>query len=188
MMWKEFRQKKLSELNEHIKKEKVDEQISPLIELINKNQNLVTSSSCSGRLSLLSMQESKKDASFYAKFHELPEPEEVLEKINAYTLQKTLWFRVEPFILHVIAKDIESAKSFLSICRSAGIKRGGIWSITSRVMIEIEGTDRFSLPVKRKGKLLVPAEYLELIIWESFSSLNKNKLRIEKLKAALLAH
>lgn len=143
MNWKKFKENKTKELEEHLKKNSVDEQIIPLIKKINKNPNLVTISSCAGRIILQS--EGKEE--FHRKWHREVKPEEIELAIIDYTKDKLLWFRCEPFILHIAAKDEKTALEFLKKIRIKGVK-GGIESISKhKIIIEVQGTGNISIPI-----------------------------------------
>jgi len=148
-MWKDFRKKRAELLENAVKAKKVDEKILSLLEKINKNKNLVTISSCYGRVVLLEfdIMSTKKRSVFYKKWHRKVSAEEVELAVSSYAGKLPLWFRVEPFILHVAAKDMKSAADFLVKCRKAGVRRGGIQGLQKdRVSIEVQGTTSMYLP------------------------------------------
>ena len=118
----------------------------------NKQKPLfVTTSSCSGRFVLLefNIETSKKEAKFYKRWHRTVTAEEVELALSEYPETKNLplWFKVEPFIFHVAAKDLNTAKKFLETVRKIGIKRGGIQTVSAnKIMIEIQGTGYMAIP------------------------------------------
>ncbi len=147
--WIMFKESTLNSLEEAKADGLVDEPIIPLLSLINRHPNYVTTSSCSGRLLLLAIKEHKKDAYMYKRWHDIPSLEEVKKTVENYDDEKALWYKVEPFILHVAAKDIESAMKFAKVCKAAGLKRFGIQPIrTSRFLIELQGTGRVEIPLE----------------------------------------
>ncbi len=148
-MWKDFRKKRIELLEDAVEKGKVDEKILGLLKKINKNKNLVTISSCYGRIVLLEfdIMKTKKRSVFYRKWHRRVSAEEVELSISSYAGKLPLWFRVEPFIIHVAAKDMKTAADFLTKCRKAGVRRGEIQGIQKDwVNIEIQGTTGMYLP------------------------------------------
>jgi len=150
MPWKNYRDSKLDSFKKAVLEGKVDRPIMNLLEKINQNQDLVTLSSCSGRIDLLvfDMEKRKGDASHYAKWHEPVVPEELEMKLCSYTGKLPLWFKTEPFILHVAAKDVDSALQFMKKIRDSGVKRGGIQGIgKEHVVMEFQGTGVISFPV-----------------------------------------
>src|SRR3989338_5278891 len=53
MYWKMFKKQKLEELENASQENKVDDSITPLLNILNKHENIVTTSSCYGRIVLL---------------------------------------------------------------------------------------------------------------------------------------
>ncbi len=150
MNWDKFRKERISALEDSVKKKRVDEKILGLLKKINRSPDLVTTSSCAGRIVFLAndIYKRKKTASFYKKWHRKVDAEEVELALSAYAEKLPLWFRVEPFILHVTAKDVEAAAGFLKKARAAGVKRGGIQTVTAeKVTIEIQGSVLMIIPV-----------------------------------------
>jgi tRNA wybutosine-synthesizing protein 3 len=148
-MWKDFRSARIKVLEKAADEGKVDEKIVKLLEKINGNPNLVTTSSCFGRIVLLEfdIMKTKKRSVFYKKWHRRVSAEEVELAVSSYGGRLPLWFRVEPFILHVAAKDVKSATGFLEKMRKAGVRRGGIQGIRKdRVTLEVQGTTAMYLP------------------------------------------
>lgn len=180
MKWEEFKKTKLDYLQDHLNKNKVDLEILPLLMAINETPYFVTSSSCYGRLSLLEIDRTKKDAHFYKKWHRTVSFDEVYQVINTYKGSKRLWFNCEPFILHIFTKDLESANNFLNLCRKSGLKKGGIWIIKDFPFIEVFGTNTFSYPLFDK-KLLIPQDFLKYSIDEANIKLESNFKQIKKL-------
>ncbi|MGB9719412.1 MAG: tRNA-wybutosine modification methyltransferase TYW3 [Candidatus Anstonellales archaeon] len=145
MEWKKFKEQKISELKRAEANGEVDEEILDLVCAINEKNGCVTSSSCAGRILLLEGT-SKGDAKHYKKWHSLPAKKEIENAIKNYEGKKILWLRVEPFILHVFAKDLDSAMEFMRRAKNAGVKRGGIQYSKNFYFIEIQGTAGLNMP------------------------------------------
>ena len=173
----------MKELREHEKANKADEGIKPLVHRINSAPDFVTTSSCAGRINLVEydLNEGKKTADFYKKWHRVVSSEEVELALSGYTDKKMLWFKVEPFILHVAAKDLKAAMRFLKLVRSVGVKRGGIQAITTgengKVMIEVQGNGQIIIPVEP-----VQGEWTKIIAIAN-KMMNKNLEVLKKLEA-----
>ena len=177
MNWPIYKQQKLDSLNVAIEKNLADPQILKLLKKINKNPNLVSLSSCSGRIVLLMVDESgKKNAGFFGKWHSPIDIEEFEMKLTSYIDEKPLMFRVEPFILHIASKDIGCANEFMKKMRDAGIKRGGIQVISKdKIVMEFIGS----------GQLAVPADSIDS--WNDLLKLSnfmmkKNLKKINELE------
>jgi tRNA wybutosine-synthesizing protein 3 len=150
MDWRKFKSQKLKELKEHVESGKADARIMALVDKINEAPDLVTTSSCTGRIVLLEfdLDERKKTSEFYKKWHRIVRAEEVELAVADHNQEVDLWFKVQPFILHVAAKDIKAAQRFLKLMRTVGVKRGGIQTIAKgKVMLEVQGNDNMAIPV-----------------------------------------
>ncbi len=160
---------------------KIDEPMLELLEFISKTKNYFTSSHCSGRIMLLKsdLNEEKKIASFYRKWHREVKFNELITAINQ--AKTPLWFKLEPFILHIGCESIEEAKQILRLKNESGIKRGGIMVLSKgKIIIELIGTQYISLPIKT-SELLVSEEYLKTILETSNKKMRKNLEQIKKL-------
>jgi len=170
------------ELEKAVKQGKADSRIVPFCRHINSLKNFFTSSSCAGRITLLSVKSisKKQPKAFHRKWHRSVSVKEVLEGIEEKSMEKELWFKLDPFILHIGAMDLESAKKVLKCMRHAGIKRGGIMlAQEQKFMVELQGTNAMSLPVKNKGKTLLEKEYIEFIVKQANQKLGENYKRLE---------
>ncbi len=151
MTWTEFREARAKLLDNSISKGKVDAGIVALLESIRKNRKLVTTSSCAGRIALLQfdIEKRKKTSKFYRKWHSKVDIEEVELAICGYADTMPLWFVVEPFVLHVAAKDMKAAKEFMERMNKAGVRRGGIkGEHNGRVVVELEGNSAMGFPIE----------------------------------------
>ncbi len=168
-----LKEKAMRRLEKAKKEGEVDEDVVPLLDFINSQPGMFSTSSCSGRICVMFVpSKSKKDAEFVGKWHHETTIDKVLKTINSK--RGELWFKMEPFILHVSCKDLETARKVLEAKNNAGVKRGGVFSIKpDRIQIELRGTQWMGFPVKKDNDLLMTEEYLE----EAVSVANK-KLRL----------
>lgn len=169
------------ELENAVREGRADERIAPLCTYLNSLKDFFTSSSCSGRIALLSVESigEKQPKAFHRKWHRKVKFDEVEEAIGEKTREKELWLKLDPFIVHIGARDLESAAKILRCMRSAGIKRGGIiLSQKEKFIIELQGTHAMALPVKSDGKILVSEEYLKFIVNTANKKLMENYKRL----------
>ena len=175
----------LKRLEEAIKNKEVDEQILPLLHEINALSDYVTSSSCAGRITLMKIPKSgkKNEAEFLFKSHEPVEPEEVWRALeeSVKTVKESIWFKQEPFIVHVICKDLNAAKKLLDISHEAGLKHSGIISLGEKIVLEIQSTERIETIVAKEGRVLIDKEYLEILVQEANQKLMKTREKMSKL-------
>ncbi len=166
------------------KKGKVDELVKPLIKLINSNENYFTTSSCSGRIMVIKPSEVKQDVEWLFFSHEEVIAKDLIKKIQSFASKskEELWFKLEGFILHVACRDIESAQKLLNIAKDSGLKRSGIISTASKVMVEIISSELLETPISKNFQLMVEDNYLEFIIDEANAKLKRTHNRIKKLE------
>ncbi|MEM2121548.1 MAG: tRNA wybutosine-synthesizing 3 family protein [Candidatus Woesearchaeota archaeon] len=179
------------------KKGSLDEEIRELVLTINSLDDYYTTSSCAGRIMLIKVDKNRrKDKSEWlyvthknAVFDDLKNA--LLEGIKRMREGDSIWFKQEPLILHVCAKNLESADKLLKMARDSGLKKSGIITLAHRIIIEIEGTENISTLIAKNSKtengILVEDSYLKALIEEANKKMNitqnKNKnflLRIKK--------
>ncbi|MCC7570053.1 hypothetical protein KO465_01760 [Candidatus Micrarchaeota archaeon] len=177
--WELLKQNKLNAYKKAFDAGLVDEKAIPLINEVNSKPNYVTTSSCSGRIMLLKFNKGKKDSSFYHKWHRTVDFNEVWKAIQDYDKSEKLWFRAEPFIFHIYAKDLESAQKFLEITRKSGIKRGGIFYFKEYPFLEIFGTEGISVPVVDQNEILIDEKYGRYVVESSNILLNRIFKRLD---------
>ena len=165
------------------KKGEIDKQIKTLIKLINSNKDYYTTSRCAGRIVLLEITKGKLGNKWLYSTHDKTS----LKDIKSIKLsKKDIWFRQEPFILHVIGRDIQSAQKLINIARFVGFKRSGIQSIKTN-FVEINSTEVISTIIARNGKFLVDDDYLKILIKEANNKLIENKNKIKKFYSKIIS-
>ncbi len=177
--WKTYKDAKLFAYRSALAEGKVDRRITKLLGAINANPDLVTLSSCSGRINLLvyDLEKGKGESSFFAKWHEPVRHDEFEMKLSAYTGKLPLWFKCEPFILHVAASDVKSADAFVRKVRAEGVKRGGIQVVgKERVLTEVQGNGQLIFPID-----LVEAEWDKVIDFAN-EMLRRNLEQVRRLE------
>jgi tRNA wybutosine-synthesizing protein 3 len=159
-----------------ISEKKADEKIIPFLLKIIDIPDIFTSSSCAGRLMLLSTDntENKKNSSFYKKYHRLVTFDEVYNDISSFSGDE-LWLKVESFIFHFGVKDYLKAKELLQFAQSYGLKKAGIISAKDgKYILEMSYTQYMSLPVVMNNILLFSKDYLKILIEKGNSKLQQN--------------
>jgi tRNA wybutosine-synthesizing protein 3 len=178
-----FRQQKRQALNNLAASERVgdiDPQLKPLLQLINDAESYYTTSSCAGRITLMHDLGKKGSNEFVGKWHRKVEPGEVLDALTP--CDGTVWFKYEAPILHVVAKDTESAARFMHASRGAGFKRTGIQSIKEgRVLIEVLSTERIEAPVSCSGERLASDEYIIHLTGEANLKFDMGEKKLKRL-------
>ena len=155
----------LRRLKNAMEKNEVDEGIIPIINYINSLDDFYTTSTCSGRISLLQDVGSKKDNFHIGKWHRKVKFSEIKEKIKEKLPSKGItWFKEESSILHVVAKTFEKGKFLLNLALSSGFKHSGIQGFKEgRFLVEICSSERVDVPIAENGKILVSEKYLKYL-------------------------
>jgi len=162
--------------NEAVEKNLADEKMVSLCNFVASTKNFFTSSGCAGRILLIQLPkgESKREASFHRRWHTTVFFEEVKQAVEEKTAGE-LWLKMEPFILHIGSNTIENARKILGIMSKSGIKRGGIIvAKPGKFLVEMQGTQEMSVPLKQEDKVLVEDTYLQWLVQKANSKMQKN--------------
>ncbi len=172
-------------LRKALSEKKVDEDVIPLLERINSLDNYFTTSSCSGRVSVMEMPYfgDKVNSVWLGKWHREVSVDEVLEAIGKHR-KGQLWFLVRsPPILHVAARSVEDAVGLLNLAVGLGFKYSNIKSVSHRkLLVEIRSTERMDVPLGEDGELWVDGEYIERIVGIANAQLRRFKGKLKRLE------
>ena len=159
------------------KKGDLDEHILELVKLINKHPSFYTTSSCSGRIMLIKPSKIKHEAQWLLSSHDPIKIDDLpLDRLT----NETVWFRVEPPILHICAKDLEAASIFLKKANENGFRRSAIITFKKRIIIEILFVQKMDVPMSRN--ITLSKDYLELLVYEANKKLLESREKIRKLE------
>ena len=165
--------------NDHSKKGCIDEDIRGLIDSINSKNDYYTTSSCSGRITMMEHHGPKNKNSWLLSKHSPVTKEEfddaLLRKSNG-----EVWFRQESPILHLCARDVKAGKIFLEISQRAGFKYVYFLSVEPRVMLEVQGSEKMETIIF-KDKILVDDDYAKVLISEANTKLLVAKEKLKRL-------
>ncbi len=175
------KRKALRKLELALRQEKVDREIITLIELINSFSQWFTTSSCAGRLALLSKDgiRSKYGTTFWFKTHDPNDFPRVKEKLPS-EFQGQLWLLVSPPMFHVAARTMEDALQLQLLARQARLGYSKIQSIKPSIIVEVLGTGMMSIPVGKDGMLLVNEDHLDYILELGRMMLSEDQRRMWK--------
>ncbi len=166
-------------------KAEADDKIIDLVDFFNSKEDYYTTSSCSGRIVVChTRNDDKKFFNFLGKWHREVSIDEVADSINPVD-EGILWFKMEPFILHICANNIEKAIKVVREAKKLGLKSSGIFQIKKRVMFQLIGEEWLSTPLGRYGTVLADEEMLELMVREANDKISKNFERMERLEQNL---
>ena len=155
----------------------IDEDIKNLLNILN-NKGYKTTSSCSGRIVLITKSGEKGSARWMFKSHDNVQGDNIFSSVQK---NNPIWFLQEPMILHVKAKDLESAQKLLSIAKDSGLKISGITSIKNSTL-EIRGTERIETLLTKDCN----QEYISLLVEEANKRLQRTKEKIIRFYKKLM--
>ncbi len=189
MKEKEFlkcKENALRSLKKDDSEDKVDRDILPILNLINKSDKYYTSSSCAGRIVLLEIPTigDKKNARFVGIWHRTIEPKEL---VTALKEAKTglLWLLAQSPILHISAKTNCAADKLVKIANASGFKNSALKSIGKNIVVEVCSTERLDSPIGKDSVLFCNKEHLELLINISNDIIKKSFFKLQKFEEKL---
>jgi tRNA wybutosine-synthesizing protein 3 len=171
--------------NDKSPKGSVDEKAKPIVNLINNSTKYFTTSSCSGRISVFSdvsdpekKKKKKKGGSWLYVSHNS------IDRINDYNsvlreccvedcdvtnTNRFVYFKFEPFILHVDCVSLEDAERLSSTAIQCGYRNSGIVT-SNRQMVAIRSTLKLDAPIAvicdqhSKPHPIVSIDYINILI------------------------
>lgn len=159
------------------KKGDIDTKVIPLLEKINSLSDYYSTSSCSGRTYLWKGSGKKNETTWLKVSHDLIEEDFFESNENGL-----VWLRLEAVILHVACKDLDSAHALLEKARKL-YKKSCILSASSKIIVEVRGSEFIEMPLYKDGKLLFSGDFTwlkELInlklekMWETTEKFRKS--------------
>lgn len=154
----------------------IDPDIIPLLTILNEDERFETTSSCSGRITLMSGVR-KGDAKWVYKTHELADASTVYAVLQDLAEGETLRFMYEPFIVHLKCKTFDDVTEMLSLLHTNGLKKSGMIS-GKNLIVEINDTGRIETILDKSLSL----EYIERLVAEANTRQKKTKERIKFLE------
>lgn len=168
------------------KKGSVDEKVIPIIDMLNDMKDYVSTSSCSGRIDLLSRSKGgkKHESEWPYVTHGLADSNKIWNTLQeeAKKEDREVWMKMEAPIMHIMCRDIESAQSLINFATKVGFKYSGIFvTKPGRVLVQIMGCEKIEGLVATDGELLVDQNYIEKITIEANKKLTSAHTRLENL-------
>ncbi|HHF58823.1 MAG TPA: hypothetical protein ENL44_01310 [Thermoplasmatales archaeon] len=181
-----LREKALKSLEKAIQEEKVDEDIIDILNILNRNKDIFTTSSCSGRAVIIEVPYpgAKPGARFLGKWHRRVEKEDVYRSLES-ARNGFLMFMVHPPIIHAVVKDPLLGEKLVKAALSSGFKNSGMRGIKGKIVVELRSTERMDVLIGKDRKLLVDDEYIEVLCEMANLMLEKGKRKLHVLKEYL---
>ncbi len=168
-------------------KGEVDRDIIPILDILNSSEEYYTTSSCSGRIVVMQIPRigDKKNAKFLGKWHQNVSSGEVLNTISSYS-EGYLFLLVQSAIIHVVARDLKSAKRLIRIALESGFKYTTIKNIEKNgILVEILSTENLHIPLGENGKLKVSQESIEFFVKMANHTLRRVKNKLSKFEGKI---
>ena len=153
----------------------IDKDILPLLNRV--NQKYKTTSSCSGRITLLQGRK-KGDVHWLYKTHTKASAQKIYDILQS---ERALRFFYEPLILHFQCQNKEEAEKVLYTIQMAGFKKSSIISV-KHWTIEINETGKMETILTKE----LSKKYISLLVREANTRLKKTKENIKKLENLFL--
>uniref|UniRef100_A0A7C2VHG4 tRNA(Phe) 7-((3-amino-3-carboxypropyl)-4-demethylwyosine(37)-N(4))-methyltransferase n=1 Tax=Ignisphaera aggregans TaxID=334771 RepID=A0A7C2VHG4_9CREN len=161
-----------------------DKDIVDFINLVFSKKGVFTTSSCSGRITLVdALYPWLRDEAYVVfKKHEPISVEEISNLLSQNPIHR-FWLISSGPILHFVAIDLEKAHKILQIARNSGFKHSGIISVSNEgIVVEIISGTWTSFLIKDSSKLIV--NELDDVVKVANEVLIEGKKRLEKLYKA----
>ncbi|TYZ65444.1 hypothetical protein PybrP1_011723 [[Pythium] brassicae (nom. inval.)] len=214
-MFAQFKRESLRKLRmteDKSPKGSIDAPIVDLIRLINDHPNYVTSSSCSGRIAVFcgapAFDNSAADGDATAgkaanlitkggkwllAEHATITAEQLLSALRSPDAMSAdsnmLLFKHEPFIMHVVCRDLDAAKELLQWGIACGFRESGVVLGNKKIVCAIRTTaNGLEIPIAHSAaELLVSEQYLCWIVEVANDKFAANKKKTDQLLAAFRA-
>jgi len=169
------------------KKGSIDDPIKHVIEFINSQDEFVTTSSCSGRIIVVSQSKVsenevsniKKGCNWIFTSHSIVEPLDLIKAVLS-EFQNSV-FKFEPFILHVQCQRLEDAQKLHFAAVESGFRNSGITvGKKGKVIMAVRSTHGLEVPLATENQLLVSEEYLHFLVKIANEKMMENEKRIQK--------
>lgn len=162
----------------------VDKDLIPLLITINRDAELHTTSSCSGRIVVLDSQSpwQRDETGTVFKSHTPIDPSD-LEFIYKLQPHASYWVVATGPILHLSSLSVKRALELLAHARQMGFKHSGImyFSSTKGVFVELVTGIFLTQLVRHKDKVLVPRSEVDTLIEIFNKALIEGKRRLQRL-------
>ncbi|CAG2176346.1 unnamed protein product [Oppiella nova] len=164
----------------------IDEPIVDLISALNSCGAYYTTSSCSGRITVMADNSGchlKKSVSKWLFIsHDVVDSDEVMSAIRSGD-DRPLYasFKVEPFVLHVCADGLSAAKRLLEVAIGCGFRNSGLTiSKSDRIIVAVRSCHSLEVPIICDKELIVTEDYMKYITEVANQKMRQNFEKINK--------
>ncbi|CAJ1087359.1 tRNA wybutosine-synthesizing protein 3 homolog [Xyrichtys novacula] len=162
----------------------VDEDIEHVVFLLNSCEEYFTTSSCSGRLTLIdgvtdSCGVQKQNCVWLFVSHQKCKPEDLMCGLARSRADAVLKF--EPFVLHVQCRQLKDAQLLHSVAVNSGFRNSGLTvSKTGKILMAVRSTHGMEVPLTNNGILMVDHEYIHFLTKIANQKMEENLRRIQR--------
>ncbi|KYC47762.1 MAG: hypothetical protein AMQ74_01653 [Candidatus Methanofastidiosum methylothiophilum] len=177
----------LEQLKKVIEDGEVDFRIIDTLNILNSKKDYYTTSSCAGRIILIELEEigGKKESNIIFKSHEKVDYLDIWKTINNYSGSKMIFLIVNSPIIHVVCRDLKSAKELINLSKEVGFKYTSIVSFSEKIIVEVRSTERMDVPIIKDGVIYPSEDYVKLMVDIANQMIERVKKKIEKLNQNL---
>ncbi|KAG7393676.1 tRNA methyltransferase tyw3 [Phytophthora pseudosyringae] len=191
--------RKLQAMEDKSPKGCIDEPIVDMIKTINAHPDYVTSSSCSGRIAVFCGEAATgngndsgtdlitKGGKWLVAEHATITLDQLVAALRSPDAKSStsnmIIFKHEPFIMHVVCRDLDAAKELLQWGIASGFRESGVVLGNRKVMCAIRTTaNGLEIPLGRSAEhLLVDEEYLRWVVDIANQKFEANKRKTDRL-------
>lgn len=172
----------------------IDPPIQELVNLINRQPRFVTTSSCSGRISVShARSEGEKGVIWMLIRHGFVTTEEVAaalaQALQQQPVAQLVALLVEPFILHVSCASLSDARELYRVAFDCGYRESGISLSDKKVLLAVRTLAcRLETPLAIHGRTLFSLDNLAALVDEANERLAENFARVDRLLVAMKKH
>ena len=195
MCWETEKLKALSRLEEDLQMGLVDEELEELLLMLNENEDLLTTSSCAGRISILCGNEywNKREANMLMKSHTPVSVYAVITALRKGLGCKNLWIKATHPILDMKVSDLQKAFDLVKLAVRAGFKYSGIQKAICGYRVIIKSSDSIQAPLNHLARRVAEGRIggdalreLALITSEMNKYLLEGKVRLARLLSLMM--
>jgi Uncharacterized conserved protein len=166
----------------------LDPGVERYLEVFNKPTLLVTTSSCTGRITVVEglWHWERGEARILYKTHD-PVDVDTIAKHSWRAFTSSVWLKVTGPIIHFKTPSLRCASKLLQYARSSGFKHSGLLSLNpvEGHTVEVMSSVQVIVPLRRDGVTLVDRGSLEGIVSTANEALAEGRRRLENLRSKL---
>lgn len=193
-----FNQKKRSilEREDLSLKASIDEPIRSTVDLINSSPYYCTTSTCSGRVTIiekfLGASGKKQNSKFHLRSHDKIYFNDVNPIVRCFLDDQPednqcLWLKYEPFIAHILCSSLETAKLIMTVAINSGCRNSGITFTKNDngYLAAIRSTSSMEIPICCGQEFDPDENFIRFLCEESNRRMSANLERLDKFHKLL---